>query len=167
VRSVDVAKMLGTTEKIVASNSNIFAKEVGKYIGSNMQIQYHSMDDDHDEEELPEPHTNNDEDYEMESYPGDSPSLWPLIRQVRIRCPSNALSTGAVLVDLPGVADVNAARDDIAKTYMKKVMFRSLTSDECYNVSYLSEKCDCVWIVAPVSRAVDDKTARGEQNIIL
>jgi hypothetical protein len=34
----------------------------------------------------------------------DGPAYWPLIRQVRIRCKALALSTGAILVDLPGVA---------------------------------------------------------------
>ena len=72
----------------------------------------------------------------------DGPAYWPLIRQVRVRCNARALSTGAILVDLPGVADANAARNNIAKDYMKK--------------------CDCVWILAPITRAVDDKTARGE-----
>lgn len=23
------------------------------------------------------------------------------------------------------------------------------------------KKCDCIWILAPITRAVDDKTARG------
>lgn len=32
----------------------------------------------------------------------DAPALWPLIRQVNVRCSSAALSTGAILVDLPG-----------------------------------------------------------------
>jgi hypothetical protein len=41
-----------------------------------------------------------------------------------------------------GVADANAARNNIAKDYMKK--------------------CDCIWILAPITRAVDDKTARGK-----
>lgn len=36
----------------------------------------------------------------------DAPALWPLIRQVNVRCPSAALSTGAVLVDLPGMGRV-------------------------------------------------------------
>jgi hypothetical protein len=40
-----------------------------------------------------------------------------------------------------GVADANAARNNIAKEYMKK--------------------CNCIWILAPITRAVDDKTARG------
>ena len=43
-----------------------------------------------------------------------------------------------------GVADANAARNNIAKDYMKK--------------------CNCIWILAPITRAVDDKTARGIPN---
>jgi hypothetical protein len=42
------------------------------------------------------------------------------------------------------VADANAARNNIAKDYMKK--------------------CDCIWILAPITRAVDDKTARGNYS---
>jgi hypothetical protein len=75
-----------------------------------------------------------------EQHNPDDPAYWPLIRQVRVRCKTEALSTGAILVDLPGVADANAARSSIARDYMKK--------------------CDCVWILAPITRAVDDKTAR-------
>lgn len=91
----------------------------------------------------------------------DAPALWPLIRQVNVRCRAAALSTGAVLVDLPGnpptlscgfgansvvgVADANAARNNIAKDYMKK--------------------CNCIWILAPITRAVDDKTARGSTGL--
>jgi Dynamin family len=71
----------------------------------------------------------------------DAPAMWPLIKQVNVRCPAKALSTGAILVDLPGVADANAARNNIAKDYMKKA--------------------NCIWILAPITRAVDDKTAKG------
>ncbi len=46
------------------------------------------------------------------------------------------------LTILTGVADANAARNNIAKDYMKK--------------------CNCIWILAPITRAVDDKTARGK-----
>jgi hypothetical protein len=44
-----------------------------------------------------------------------------------------------------GVADANAARNNIAKDYMKK--------------------CNCIWILAPITRAVDDKTARGNTSL--
>ncbi|XP_067909618.1 uncharacterized protein [Heterodontus francisci] len=67
--------------------------------------------------------------------------FWPIVKRVRIRVPRSAvLRTGAVLVDLPGVRDSNAARNCIAKEYLKN--------------------CDAVWIVANVTRAVDDKTAK-------
>ena len=46
--------------------------------------------------------------------------FWPLIRVVRINVKSPALSTGAVIVDLPGVHDSNAARAAVAEGYMKR-----------------------------------------------
>ncbi|KAI0200253.1 hypothetical protein F4808DRAFT_470663 [Astrocystis sublimbata] len=66
---------------------------------------------------------------------------WPLIRVVRIYTKANALSTGAVIVDLPGVQDSNPARAAVAANYMKS--------------------CTGLWIVAPITRAVDDKTAKS------
>ncbi|KAI1383566.1 uncharacterized protein F4822DRAFT_421029 [Hypoxylon trugodes] len=66
---------------------------------------------------------------------------WPLIKVVRIYTKADALSTGAVIVDLPGVQDSNAARAAVAQKYMKS--------------------CTGLWIVAPITRAVDDKTAKS------
>ncbi|KAI1074397.1 hypothetical protein F5B20DRAFT_586283 [Whalleya microplaca] len=66
---------------------------------------------------------------------------WPLIKVVRIYTKAHALSTGAVIVDLPGVQDSNAARAAVAANYMKS--------------------CTGLWIVAPITRAVDDKTAKS------
>jgi hypothetical protein len=57
---------------------------------------------------------------EPENQDVNQPAYWPLIRQVAVRCNAKALSTGAILVDLPGTADANAARNSIAKEYMKK-----------------------------------------------
>ncbi|KAI1352363.1 hypothetical protein F5Y01DRAFT_324313 [Xylaria sp. FL0043] len=71
----------------------------------------------------------------------DTPmEYWPLIKVVRIFTKANALSAGAVVVDLPGVQDSNAARAAVAANYMKA--------------------CTGLWIVAPITRAVDDKTAK-------
>ncbi|TEB25954.1 hypothetical protein FA13DRAFT_1668374, partial [Coprinellus micaceus] len=67
-------------------------------------------------------------------------ALWPLIREVHIRCHADALSSGAVLVDLPGIADANAARNNVAAGYMKEA--------------------HRIWIVAPITRAVDDGAAQ-------
>jgi hypothetical protein len=66
---------------------------------------------------------------------------WPLIRKVRLLGPWHVLSTGACLVDLPGVNDANAARAKVAETYL--------------------ENCSNIWIVAPMKRAVDDGTAKN------
>ena len=41
----------------------------------------------------------------------DGGEFWPIVKKVRIFLPnSKALSTGAVLVDLPGFGDSNVAR---------------------------------------------------------
>ena len=66
---------------------------------------------------------------------------WPLIKVVRVYTKANALSTGAVIVDLPGVHDSNAARAAVADGYIKQ--------------------CSGLWIVAPITRAVDDKAAKS------
>ncbi|RYP45152.1 hypothetical protein DL768_008470 [Monosporascus sp. mg162] len=67
--------------------------------------------------------------------------LWPLIKVVRVQTKADVLSTGAVIVDLPGVEDSNAARAAIAGKYI--------------------EKCHGIWIVANIQRAVDDKSAQN------
>ncbi|KAG2077497.1 hypothetical protein BDR04DRAFT_1196025 [Suillus decipiens] len=122
-RDKNIAKVLGTTKKISAKNSTIFAQEIAKYIDSKDQKRGSKKDKNKETKKT-----------------DHGPALWPLIRQVNVRCNAQALSTGAILVDLPGVADANAARNSIAKDYMKK--------------------CNCIWILAPITRAVDDKTAR-------
>lgn len=63
-----------------------------------------------------------------------------LIKTVKLYVKSPALETGAVIVDLPGVHDSNAARAKVAENYMKQ--------------------CTGLWIVAPINRAVDDKAAK-------
>ncbi|XXG94887.1 hypothetical protein Hte_001146 [Hypoxylon texense] len=65
---------------------------------------------------------------------------WPLIKVVQIYTKAEALSTGAVIADLPGVQDPNAARAAVAENYMKS--------------------CTSLRIVAPITRAIDDKTAK-------
>ncbi|KAM6456067.1 nuclear GTPase SLIP-GC [Liasis olivaceus] len=67
--------------------------------------------------------------------------FWPIVKCVRIRvAKAEILRTGAVLVDLPGIRDSNAARDATAREYLKD--------------------CNAVWVTASITRAVDDKTAK-------
>ncbi len=68
--------------------------------------------------------------------------LWPLVTKVQIRCSSPILSTGLVVVDLPGEADANLARRDVGKKYKKK--------------------CNHMGIVTHAVRAKDDGTAHRE-----
>lgn len=66
---------------------------------------------------------------------------WPIVKLVRLKIPNcNVCSTGAVLVDLPGVRDSNAAREKVANEYLKD--------------------CQTVWVVASIHRAINDKTAK-------
>jgi len=47
---------------------------------------------------------------------GSGGDYWPIVKHVAIRLPRcNVCNSGAVLVDLPGIGDSNAARDKIAK----------------------------------------------------
>ena len=150
-----IAAILGTTKHISAHDSKMFAKEIGKYIDSKDQKRGDKKKEKKSREKEKEGLSKGAsllakfrQDLTARSKAASSkdddpngPAFWPLIRQVNVRCDAAALSTGAILVDLPGVADANAARNNIAKDYMKK--------------------CDCIWILAPITRAVDDKTARG------
>jgi hypothetical protein len=85
-------------------------------------------------------------DYVYRKGNGKEPQTWPLIRKVVLHGPWEALSTGACLVDLPGVRDANVARANVSEAYL--------------------QHCHQIWVVAPIKRAVDDGTARelmGEQ----
>lgn len=68
-------------------------------------------------------------------------SYWPLVRRVRMYGRAwTLLKTGGVLVDAPGVNDDNSARDGLVKTYLKEA--------------------DSIWIITPIKRAINDKTAK-------
>ncbi|TFY80874.1 hypothetical protein EWM64_g3143, partial [Hericium alpestre] len=138
-RDPRIAKILGSMKKISAKDSKTFAKEIAKYIDSKDQKRDKKEKKKDTNQSLSSMLQGNG-DKSKKKDDADGPALWPLIRLVNVRCNSRALSTGAILVDLPGVADANAARNSIAKDYMKK--------------------CNCIWIMAPITRAVDDKTAK-------
>ncbi|DBA74384.1 TPA: hypothetical protein ACH3X1_011148 [Trebouxia sp. C0004] len=70
----------------------------------------------------------------------DEIQAWPLVKVCKLKHNWQLLSTGAVVVDLPGVRDANAARGAVAEKYMKT--------------------CNAVWIVADITRAVDNRTAK-------
>lgn len=85
--------------------------------------------------------TKNGERPETDLQIDSEPELWPLIRVVRVYVKAPVLSTGAVIVDLPGTRGSNAARAAVAEKN--------------------KEKCTALWIVSPVTRAVNDENAQN------
>jgi hypothetical protein len=65
-------------------------------------------------------------------------SLWPIVKRVLLRGPWPVLSSGVRLIDAPGLADDNSARDAV----VKKVL----------------QEANAVWLVSNIRRAVNDKT---------
>jgi len=115
-----VLSVLDTTKRIIKARPDAFYAELQKYVDSKEK-------------------TTGKKDKDQKK-PPPSTEYWPLIKVVKIYTKSPALSTGAVIVDLPGVHDSNAARAAVADRYMKQ--------------------CTGLWIVAPITRAVDDKAAK-------
>ncbi|KAG4443740.1 hypothetical protein IFR05_000829 [Cadophora sp. M221] len=117
-----VRNVLGTIKKIEKSQPEYFYRALQSYVDSKEK---------------------STEDKSKKKDKGEKKQMefWPLIKVVRIYTKAEALSTGAVIVDLPGVHDSNAARAAVAQGYMKQ--------------------CTGLFIVAPINRAVDDKAAKS------
>ncbi|KAK1982970.1 tat pathway signal sequence [Colletotrichum cereale] len=111
MENTDVQKILGRTISLVDVSAKGLSDQMQAYVGRKAQ----------DKE-------------------GDGLNPWPMIKVIRIFTKAPALSTGAVIADLPGIQDSNAARAEVANNYMKD--------------------CSGLWIVAPIVRAVDDKSAK-------
>ena len=116
----DVSHILGKTRNIDESDSLKFYKKLQQFVDSKEK--------------------NTGKKDKKDSTPKEM-EFWPLIKVVRVFVRAPALATGAVIVDLPGVHDANAARAAVAQGYMKQ--------------------CTGLWIVAPIIRAVDDKAAKN------
>ncbi|KAL8998150.1 MAG: hypothetical protein Q9188_006160 [Gyalolechia gomerana] len=117
----EVSHILGSSRNIKEQDSLMFYKKLQSYVDSKEKATGKKDKDGKKEKKERE--------------------FWPLIRVVRLYVKSSALATGAVIVDLPGVHDANAARAAVAEGYMKQ--------------------CTGLWIVAPINRAVDDKAAKS------
>lgn len=124
MREQHVRNVLGTTKHIAERDCNVFYKRLQHYVDSKEKNDSNKKQTEEEKKSRKR---------EME--------FWPLIKVVRIYAKADALSTGAVVVDLPGVHDSNAARAAVAEGYMKQ--------------------CTGLWIVAPITRAVDDKAAKN------
>ncbi|RDW67742.1 hypothetical protein BP6252_09138 [Coleophoma cylindrospora] len=117
MREPGVREVLGTTKHVENALPDMFYKALQSFVDSKEKTTG----------------DNKKEKKQME--------FWPLIKVVRIYTKADALSTGVVVVDLPGVHDSNAARAAVAGSYLKN--------------------CTGLWICAPITRAVDDKAAKS------
>ncbi|RJE26448.1 hypothetical protein PHISCL_01249 [Aspergillus sclerotialis] len=128
IMHTSVTDLLGTTDVIEEDDARVFSNKLISYLDSRGSTGRRGLAMAALGVSLPKPATFSKEK-----------RLWPLIRVVRIYVKAEALSTGAVLVDLPGFNDSNAARSQVAEEYMKR--------------------CSAHWVVTPINRAVDDKLA--------
>ncbi|KAI7529759.1 hypothetical protein KC331_g15043, partial [Hortaea werneckii] len=119
MRAKSVTDVLGTTRRINEKEPHDFYRRLQNYVDSKEK----------GTEKL-------DKNGNKITNPKREFEFWPLIKVVKIYTKADALSTGAVIVDLPGVHDSNAARAAVAENYMKQ--------------------CTGLWILAPINRAVDD-----------
>ncbi|KAJ4348698.1 uncharacterized protein N0V89_010076 [Didymosphaeria variabile] len=122
MRENAVLNVLGTTKRIHRARPEPFYAELQKFVDSKEKV-------------------TSKKDKEQQKQQKNQMEYWPLIKVVRLYTKSEALSTGAVVVDLPGVHDSNAARAAVAERYI--------------------QQCSGLWIVAPITRAVDDKAAKN------
>ncbi|KAI1752357.1 hypothetical protein F4782DRAFT_530612 [Xylaria castorea] len=113
--------LLGTTKTVREPTASELYKATQIYMGSKKKTSFAPLDSEE-----------NDSGPKME--------LWPLIKVVRIYTKADVLSSGAVIVDLPGVQDSNAARAAVAGKYI--------------------EQCDSLLVVSMITRAVDDQAAQ-------
>jgi hypothetical protein len=94
-----VVNILGSTKKIHKARPQGFYQELQRHVDSKEKV----SKKDKDKSKVQEKRTPLQMEY------------WPLIKVVKIYTQSPALSTGAAIIDLPGVHDSNAARAAVAQ----------------------------------------------------
>ena len=134
-----VKNHLGKSVSIEAADSEEFAQKIRKYVDSRGE--------DGDEE---------DEEDEEDEGPS-AQEYWPLIKKVRIFVKAEVLSSGAVLVDLPGGGDSSQCSD---RKHDTRILQSMIDAARSAMASRYLQRADAVYIVADQTRAVDDKTSK-------
>ncbi|KAG8163857.1 hypothetical protein KVR01_005775 [Diaporthe batatas] len=139
-REPEVHGVLGSTKLLCATSSSGLFESLKQYIDSKDHEGNPNQDKENSNKRQKKSKKDNEKDKDKPKKPEKKMEYWPLIKVVRIYSKAAALSTGVVLVDLPGVQDSNAARAAVAKNYMKA--------------------CNGIWITADIQRAVNAKIAK-------
>ncbi|EJP61163.1 tat pathway signal sequence [Beauveria bassiana ARSEF 2860] len=72
--------------------------------------------------------------------PATRAAAWPYIENIKVFLNAQILKKGLILVDLPGLRDINSARRNITELYIRK--------------------CNEIFAVCPAARATDDETVQ-------
>jgi hypothetical protein len=97
-----VGNVLGFTKHICARNSRIFSEEIAKYIDSKDQSRGKDKKKKKKDEKSLMDKVRDAAGASKKKKDHNAPAFWPLIRQVNVRCSAECLSSGCILVDLPG-----------------------------------------------------------------
>jgi hypothetical protein len=84
------------------------------------------------------------EEYADSSDTSQGMAFWPIVKVINAFGPWNILRGGLTIMDVPGVADDNAARNAVVKRVLKEA--------------------DLILIVSRIQRAVNDRAARTLLN---
>ncbi|KAI4958590.1 hypothetical protein J4E86_004194 [Alternaria arbusti] len=155
-----VVDVLGTTKKMRTARPQSFYRELQRYVDSKEKV------------------AKKDKNKEKVSKPAFQTEYWPLIKVVKIYTKSHALSTGAVIVDLPSgymkqctglwiVAPINRAVDDkAAKTLLGDSFKRQLKYDGGFSsVTFICSKTDDISITEAIdSLGLEENVATFEEE---
>ena len=141
----NVSAVLGTTKRINAQDPSSFYDRLQHYVDSREKGPVKEFD------KLGRKITKRKRDFES----------WPLIRVVRLYTRTEALETGAVIVDLPGqYTDQCLYIDAIQRTLTLTIGVSDSNAARAAVADAYIESCTGLWIVAPITCAVDDKVAK-------
>lgn len=126
VLPAETKSALGTVQKIGENDIRLFRDRLLPYISSQQRAQ------------IIEPQLQ-PQQRKLGTRPALRVEFWPLAKRIRIFTKSPVLDTGAIIVDLPGTEDNNAARAAVSSAYQNQ--------------------CSSYWIVSPIVRAIDNRAA--------
>ncbi|KAK7964343.1 hypothetical protein PG988_011317 [Apiospora saccharicola] len=100
-----------------------------------------------------------------EQVQADGPAEWPFIKKINVYLKAQILSKGLVLVDLPGLRDLNAARRHITERYLLEcdeifavcIEGRAITDEGVMNVIELAKKAKLSHVGIICTRSDDIK----------
>jgi hypothetical protein len=106
------------------------------------------------------------------TYVGVQACPWPFIRKIRLYLRAHILSKGLIIADLPGLGDLNLARQNITETYVRQChqifavlkMDRAITNEGLEAVFTLARRASLHNVGIVCTRADDIKPDEAESD---